>query len=399
MQELEKIGNVKWSMSGRLVSYFAGAIYSQHWDTIAVRELLQNSIDSGAKSVEIRTSKDGTELVFENDGNPMTLKEVKELLFTLGESSKTQKDDVGFWGVGECAVLAPCSEFKIETGDLLIDSNGDVYRNQEHVKGTRHTLEFKETARYWMIQQLLRYCRTDLKITLNGQRIAKRRDRGRRMDLKNAVIWWVKNGDDITVLRVKGLVQSIKKRFDSAGTFIVDLESSRGLNVSREEIKEENLANNVSAVISRIIAEKEHLTDEKEEWETIQTVPFVFLRQRGYRNRHDLGSRPVRKIAQAVRTVVDFYAEKRNKELEWGLMVCNPQTQAMVYNGVIYVNIDAINLNPPAEFALKLVHRVAHEVAHLTGGTFSFSGEIGRLLDLAAEKYQIYSQIRKIARE
>jgi len=92
-------------------------IYSRRED--AVRELVQNAVDSGASEIRIRFERrdDGTHLIFEHNGAPIEGEDLEAFL-VVGTDHKARSPGkyVGRFGIGRLAVFMLTDEAVIESG-------------------------------------------------------------------------------------------------------------------------------------------------------------------------------------------------------------------------------------------------------------------------------------------
>jgi hypothetical protein len=392
---------ITWKLSERVISYFASSIYGQNFDIVAVRELLQNAIDARAKKFTLRIDTEKDVQVI-NDGDPMDLTTIENALFTLGESTKKHDDKTGFFGVGECAVIAPCETWKIESGKYVIE-NFILRENNKYVNGTVHTLKLKNGVNGHSIKRFLEYHDLPIKINIvrygQTETIARKSyPKCRKYDIPHGKFTWVKSGDCYTVIRVKGLPQYKQWRFDNCGTFIIDVDTSTILTVNRETIKDEETSNAVNKIQEEIKQIAEHVSgDQQDVYLTISQNPLV-IRKKGIIPRRDLNSKPVRKLYNCLKIVNDFYQTKLNATYPIGLMFNDKDVLAMVHEGTIYLNIQDLNMFPSTTFALKLVDYYTHELAHLRTGAVPHSKTHAELREIAYNNPKIYTLIRNEVR-
>jgi hypothetical protein len=399
---------ITWKMSPRLISYFASYIYSGDISTIAIREALQNSADANSKNFKI-TLIDNRNIVIENDGTPMTLDVIEKQLFVLGESTKTQGEQCGYFGVGECAIIAPCENWKIETGNIIVE-NFKVKDTDNYVKGTKHTLTFKEAVKLWKIREFLEFYNGNMKITIKdqfGEKQLKLRNlsKCRKFAIPNGTFTWIKSGEDKTVIRVKGIPQTITRRWDNCGTWIIDLDSSTLLSVSREQVRDETTNNAIERISETIRQINEHVSgDEPNEWVTLSENPKI-IRKKGFIVRADISSARVQKIFKCLEVVDNWYKQKiseKTTNIEFkhslGLAFTDKDILAFVKDNTIYINVQDRKINPPTTFALCLIDDYTHELAHIYGGYAEHEKLATTYRRIAYENPEIYETLRKLLR-
>ncbi len=127
--------------TGKLFWVRERQIYAD-WTLAMWRELFQNSVDAGAKRIDIKVSTadrrgsfghipgDGqvTRLVFSDDGPGMSEEVLRQVYFRPGETTK--KDDSTVGGFGRARLLTCFSQvrFGIETRDRVVEGDGSSYR-------------------------------------------------------------------------------------------------------------------------------------------------------------------------------------------------------------------------------------------------------------------------------
>ena len=395
-------------MSDRLISYFASSIYGSDFDIIAVREALQNSVDAKAKTFRVHM-KDDRNVIIENDGRPMTLEQIQKQLFVLGESTKTNGKDTGFFGVGECAIISPCEKWKIETGNLIIE-DFKLRDTSEYFHGTKHTLTFREDIRRYKIESLLSYHNVKTKVVVQdqyGTRQIKRQNfaRCRKMEIPNGAFIWKKSGDTYTVIRVNGVPQTYDNRYDNNGTWIIDLDTSEVLTVNREQIRDETTKASVEKIEEYIRKISEHVTEDKDKpWYTIN-APFLFLRESGHTLRRDVYTAPTQKMYECLEMVNQWYEKvlhMQDKEYKHahkiGLCYTKESVRALLRNDIILVNVNKRRLNPPTRFILTLIDDYCHELAHILEYDKDHEKQATWLRKMAWSNPKIIEALRKTLR-
>jgi hypothetical protein len=399
---------ITWKMSERLISYFASYIYGYNSDLVAVREALQNSEDANSKVFKI-TFNDTKNIIIENNGEAMTLDVIENQLFVLGESTKIDNEQCGYFGVGECAIIAPCESWKIETGNLIIE-NFVVRDTQEYFKGTRHTLKFRQDISKWKIKDFLSFYNGKMKIIVKdtfGEETIKPQkfDKCRKFAIPHGTFIWKKTGEDYTVIRVKGVPQTRERRYDNCGTWIIDLDTSTVLTVNREQIRDDETKNAVNHISEYIRQVNEHVSGDKvNEWITLSENPLI-IRKKGIIARRDISSVPIQKIYKCLEIVDNWYKQKlieKDKNItlnhKIGLAFNDKDNLAFVKDNIIFVNVQDRKINPPTTFILNLIDDYCHELAHIIG-TYQEHEKLSRgLRAIAYENFEIYEILRKMLR-
>lgn len=400
----EKMENkkVSWQMSNRLIEYFASSIYGQGFSVIAVRELLQNAYDAQAKNFELRIDTE-RDVKVSNDGKSMDLSTIEKALFTLGESTKENTDNAGFFGVGECAVIAPSETWKIESGKYVIE-NYELRENDKTINGTVHTLKLKKNMNGYEVKRFLAYHDLPMKITVmrygNNEVLPRKTYRKcRKYQIPHGFFTWVKSGENLTVIRVKGVPQHIQYRYDNAGAWIIDLDTSTILTVNRESVRDSETLTAIDRISAEIRAIADHVgTDSEEKYITESTEP-LYLRKRGYVTRRDVNSKPVRKLYECLKIACQFFSTETKQTLKFGMMSTDKTVRAMLKNDTILINIEDRKLFPSTSFVLTLLDDFSHEVAHVRQG-FSNHAEIHtQLRRTYYNKPQIITQLRDVIRK
>lgn len=120
------------ALGGRLMESITSGLYGNNVNCL--REYIQNSIDSGAKNIDI-SFENGTDLIIQDDGSGMS--EVKlENALRVGISDKT-KEDVGWRGIGIWSGVPVCKRVVIITKETNNDKLRLEINNDELRKGMR----------------------------------------------------------------------------------------------------------------------------------------------------------------------------------------------------------------------------------------------------------------------
>lgn len=115
-------------------TYFIRAIRLQYSDpdTAIVREVLQNSIDAGARKIELKTGDNWFEV--SDDGRGMTPERMRSALLTMGGTDKSGADSVGGFGEAKNLLLFSHANYFIHSLDTVV--HGKVL-NYEMATGER----------------------------------------------------------------------------------------------------------------------------------------------------------------------------------------------------------------------------------------------------------------------
>ena len=199
------------------------------WQSAFWRELFQNSIDAGAKNIEIQTevSRNNVIVKFKDDGKGMDKKTLEEVFFNLGSTTKTNEDSVGGFGKARIILCFAQTEYVIRTNNLFVRGSGASYEIEEdysYIKGCEFLItvpvgkfsnsRFSEWADNTSILEfedslktLLSRCNLNCKVTINGiawNNWTKQRGKVRQLDFAKAIA--VKEGEKNRILfRVNGL--------------------------------------------------------------------------------------------------------------------------------------------------------------------------------------------------
>jgi len=364
-----------WKLSDRLISYFASSIYGENFDIIAIREALQNSVDAKAKTFRLHIINDRN-VIIENNGKPMDLETIEKQLFVLGESTKIDGTSTGYFGVGECAIISPCEQWKIETGRYVIE-NFILRDTDKPFNGTKHTLKFRKPIRTWRIKEFLKMHNTKMKVIIQdvyGTHEIKplKLKKCRKFKIPHGTFTWKKSGDPITVIRVNGVPQTYQYRYDKSGLWIIDLDSSELLTVNREQIRDNETKKAVEALQDMIRKLSEHVSGDKPNEYVLENAPYPFYRKRGVINRRNPYSKPLRKMYQCLKTLDEYMKNllKENgtiKEFKHKIALGNlgKDSLAITLNGTIVINVYKRKLIPSTTFILCLIDDYCHELSHI----------------------------------
>ena len=124
---------------------------STNLGALAVRECLQNSIDTVRDALNQRQIKngrididiDGANMSISDNGMGMDIETIHTKFLTLGETTKDNEDNTGGFGLAKSVILGCGSGFKVETQDNVFSSDDlgkSPIRKQEYRQGTKITL-------------------------------------------------------------------------------------------------------------------------------------------------------------------------------------------------------------------------------------------------------------------
>lgn len=144
-------------------------------DVAIIREMLQNSIDAGAKNVNF-TFNDMV-LTCEDDGSGMTEDILVSAMLTLSGSHKGP-NSVGGFGAAKALILFQHEWYKIETNDILVEGKVlqyDLIHDEANArKGTKITVKMANNGNSafhieYYAKEYLKTCDVEAKITFNGE--------------------------------------------------------------------------------------------------------------------------------------------------------------------------------------------------------------------------------------
>ena len=123
--------------------------YKQAW----VRELMQNTIDSGSSKIKVDISHDDKKVTVacENDGRPMNYEIITQKLLSIGGTTKTGSCDggeVGGFGVASILLYMAQDGYKIESGEWVAEGEGGSYEIEKsgyHTDGTNSIVTIKSS--------------------------------------------------------------------------------------------------------------------------------------------------------------------------------------------------------------------------------------------------------------
>lgn len=130
-------------------------LYYASLGVIAIRELLQNSVDAITRKVKkglitkqqglIKITIEGNDIIFEDNGIGMSKEIIHDKFLILGKSDKDNSSEIGGFGVAKAVILGCCDWFSVETFNnifTLDDIGVNPIREQPtKINGTRITLK------------------------------------------------------------------------------------------------------------------------------------------------------------------------------------------------------------------------------------------------------------------
>lgn len=118
-----------------------------NWKFSVIRELFQNSIDAGAKFINVEIIRDNDELIlkFLDDGCGMTEDVLLNHLLCLGGTNKDSDDMTGGFGAAKKILFFAHNNYEIKTLDNIVNGSGDLFNigklsEDEYVNGTETTI-------------------------------------------------------------------------------------------------------------------------------------------------------------------------------------------------------------------------------------------------------------------
>jgi len=129
----------KYDIGGEIISILTRGMYPDPCD--ALREYVQNGIDAGSKSIEIKIR--GNSIVVEDDGIGMD-KETMKKAIRIGVSDKNPNIDVGFRGIGIYSSFHLCDNLNIYSRS----NNNPPYLLSFNFKKMRDILERQQEDRF-----------------------------------------------------------------------------------------------------------------------------------------------------------------------------------------------------------------------------------------------------------
>ena len=168
---------IDWKVdTERILNFFSsGDLYADK--LTAIRELIQNAVDSDAAKIDISITNDL--LTIDDDGEGMSYEEIEKYLTTIGATTKTGADTIGYYGIGFLASLNLADTVIVDTAKnkkgskILITPKKNLIKESKRKRGTKvygygNFLE-KEITEY-----IIRVCGyLKVPIFINGKKINK----------------------------------------------------------------------------------------------------------------------------------------------------------------------------------------------------------------------------------
>lgn len=119
-------------IGGRLLETITAGLYNNNLNCL--REYVQNSIDAGAKNIEIYFENGNQNLIILDDGAGMSREDLAKKALSIGKSDKTEKN-AGWRGLGIWSGVPACERIVIITkkkndGKYRIQINNNVLRKE-----------------------------------------------------------------------------------------------------------------------------------------------------------------------------------------------------------------------------------------------------------------------------
>lgn len=147
------------------------------WITSLARENIQNSVDAGAPNIDIKIEDDGNllKVTFTDNGPGMDIETLENIYFVLGETTKTNGNTVGGFGVARMLTCFAQDHYTLRTRDISVIGCGaewtpttglPYFRGVELVAWVDpQGVNLKEK-----FENYLRRCHITATVTLNGTR-------------------------------------------------------------------------------------------------------------------------------------------------------------------------------------------------------------------------------------
>ena len=159
------------------------------WKFAFFRELLQNSIDAGAKNINVsiqRKNNNDVFIEFVDDGKGMSKNTLVNAFLALGGSEKNIETDIGGFGYAKTLILFAHKEYEIQTRNNNVKGCGGQYnieQTSESFNGTRVSVLMSkkddlddynivtETNMVDELKDVIAYSDLKVSICLNGEEI------------------------------------------------------------------------------------------------------------------------------------------------------------------------------------------------------------------------------------
>ena len=233
--------------------FFAGELrrYAD-WRTALCREMLQNSLDAGARRIDVETG-DGT-LSVTDDGSGMSEATLEQVFFRLGTTTKHTDETIGGNGVARTLICFAQASYEIRTRDLDVRGAGSEYtieRGLPYVDGTRFTISLADGDSDRVADRLdlvLHQSDVQAEVTVNGEPGPRTPtpDRAKRVLRDEQGSAWARvyvddGGVGQLLVRSRGLTMFQRYLPLNAGRVTVELQKSRAravLTSNRDQLVE-----------------------------------------------------------------------------------------------------------------------------------------------------------------
>ncbi len=184
------------------------------WRFAFVRELAQNSIDCGSKTIDVRIDYDGTDTIvtWENDGAPMDEDILVNKFLCMGGTGKNFNNAVGGFGLAKQLIAFCHKSYEIRSGDCVVNGVGGEYEltNGDFFCGTRTRVVMEGNV----TNELIKACKMftslsqwDGKFTVNGEDMPCALKKGAfRTELPLGKIYTNNSHSNIVVVRMRGIL-------------------------------------------------------------------------------------------------------------------------------------------------------------------------------------------------
>lgn len=217
-----------------------------NWQKAWGRELIQNSIDCGSKSIEFTvTTKDGkTIAVCQNDGPPMDMDTIVNKFLCLGATTKTEGQSVGGFGIAKTLICLAHDQYTIHTGDLQVQGSGGQYEIEsvEYRNGTRTTVIMDGDQLFSLVEGLKDIAISSQwngSLTINGEQVPMTQNKGSlRRELSFAKVYTNNSQKGKIAVRINGLTMfSRSVSLDKMVILELTATSQQVLSTSRDSIR------------------------------------------------------------------------------------------------------------------------------------------------------------------
>lgn len=250
-------------------SHFLKSAKKQHsdLDTVIIREALQNSVDAGAKRIDIKVDDESFEII--DDGHGMDESRMVEAMLTFGGTYK-EGNSIGGFGAAKEVLLFPHKSYRLISRDVHVEGKVLEYelkRTESSFPGTslkfwfHSDYQFKASSFLRKTEDYLASCDLcSIKIYVNGKQFSNWNRKGSLVrDLGWGLLYCrsTRQSNDQLIVRVNGVtmfrvwVSSIKK------SLVLELtESSTDVLVANRESLRWEKQNRLSELIEEITVDK-----------------------------------------------------------------------------------------------------------------------------------------------